>query len=38
MNITLTELGKASKQTKDYSGFFMWDNQTFDFKRRPPFG
>jgi hypothetical protein len=37
MDMKLIELGEASKQTRDYSGFFMWDTATFDFKKRPPF-
>jgi hypothetical protein len=37
MDMKIVELGKASMQTKDYSGFFNWDHATFDFKRRPPF-
>jgi hypothetical protein len=38
MNMTVVELGTVSSKTKDFSGFFAWDNPTFAFKRRPPFG
>jgi len=36
MKLKIVELGTASKQTRDFSGHWGWDNLVMDFRKRPP--
>jgi hypothetical protein len=36
MKLKVTELGSASKTTRDFSGNFAWDQLMYDFRTHKP--